>query len=72
MSILPALEAGETLVWMGRPRSLRRLVMRTVPKALFGLAFLAFTIRWMAMVVQGGGKTGTRGGRSSPSSPTTS
>lgn len=56
MSILSALEAGETLVWTGRPRSLRRLVMRTIPKTLFGLAFLAFTILWMAMVVQGGGK----------------
>lgn len=53
MSILSALEAGEAILWTGRPRSLRRLVMRTVPKALFGLGFLAFTILWMAMVVQG-------------------
>jgi hypothetical protein len=54
MSISSELAAGETLIWTGGPRSLRRLVMRTVPKALFGLAFLAFTLPWMAMVVQGG------------------
>jgi hypothetical protein len=54
MSISSELAAGETLIWTGGPRSLRRLVMRTVPTAFFGLAFLAFTIVWMAMVVQGG------------------
>jgi hypothetical protein len=54
MSILSEMEAGETLVWSGRPRSPRRLVMRTVPRALSGLAFLAFTLFWMAMVVRGG------------------
>ncbi|GAC1471252.1 MAG: hypothetical protein NVSMB9_17210 [Isosphaeraceae bacterium] len=55
LSFLSELEAGETVVWTGRPRSLRRLVMRTISKALFGLAFLAFILFWMAMVVRGGG-----------------
>lgn len=44
MLFFPELAAGETLVWTGRPRSVRRLVLRSVPKALFGLAFVGFTL----------------------------
>ncbi len=69
MSILPELQAGETLIWTGCPRSARRLMMWTVPKAFFGLAFLAFTVLWMAMVVRGGHNNWDQGRAVGPFEP---
>ena len=54
MLFFPELAAGETWSGTGRPRSVRRLVLRSVPKALFGLAFVGFTLFWMVVVVRGG------------------
>lgn len=44
-------------------------MMRTVPKALFGLAFLAFTVLWMARVVLGGPNNWDRGRAVGPFEP---
>ncbi len=61
MSVRAELSAGETLVWQGRPRAIRHLVLRTVPKALFGLVFIALTLFWIVMVVRGGNNNWDKG-----------
>ena len=55
------LSPGENLNWTGRPGSVRRLVVHSVPQTLVGLAFVAFTLVWMVMVVQGGHNNWDRG-----------
>jgi hypothetical protein len=54
MSVLAELPPEESLIWTGRPRSIRRIVVRTIPKALFGAFFITFTLCWMVGVSWGG------------------
>jgi hypothetical protein len=55
------LDFDETVVWSGRPHSLVGVAMKAVPQGLFGLAFVAFTLYWMATVVQGNRNNWDRG-----------
>jgi hypothetical protein len=52
--LLLELSPDERVIWSGRPRLVRRLVLQSVPKALIGLAFIAFTLFWMIAVISGG------------------
>lgn len=52
--LLLELSAHEKVIWSGRPRVLKRLVLQSVPKAFCGLGFMAFTLLWMVMVIRGG------------------
>ena len=49
------LEAGETILWQGRPST--RLILRPVDFAFgaFGLVFAGFALFWMILAAQGGG-----------------
>jgi hypothetical protein len=55
-----SLAPGETVVWSGRPQP-GSIARRALPKALFGLAFVAFTLFWMAGVVSGKGNNWDKG-----------
>src|SRR4051794_25438164 len=68
-SLVTGLCPGEKLIWAGRPRSSRRLVSQSIPKAVFGLAFLAFTLVWMVMVLRGGHNKWDRGRAVPPLAP---
>lgn len=51
----------ETLIWSGRPHSVKRLVLQTTPKAITGLGLIALTLIWVVMVVRGGNNNWDKG-----------
>ncbi len=51
--LLLELAPNEKVIWSGRPRSARRLVVQSLPKACAGVAIIAFVLLWMAVVVGG-------------------
>jgi hypothetical protein len=55
------LGANEKLIWFGQPRSVNRLVARSVPKALAGLGIICVVAIWMAAVIHGGHNNWDRG-----------
>jgi hypothetical protein len=48
------LAAGEKVIWTGYPRSVRRLVVQSVPRAVAGLGLILLTALWMLAVMKGG------------------
>lgn len=58
--LAPTVAPGESVLWTGRPVP-ASLVRRSIPKALIGLLFVAFTLIWMAAVVRGGHNNWDRG-----------
>lgn len=49
------LDAGETILWQGRPAQGFYLRPDKAVTAVFGLAFAGFALFWMTMAAQGGG-----------------
>jgi hypothetical protein len=48
------LAGDEKVIWSGYPRSVSRLVVRSVPRALAGFGWISFTALWMLAVMNGG------------------
>lgn len=49
------LDAGENILWQGRPDGAVHFGVGNLPVVLFGLAFSAFALVWMIMASQAGG-----------------
>lgn len=49
------LDAGETILWQGRPSSRLRLEFTSPMQPLFFLFFTGFSVFWMVMAAQAGG-----------------
>jgi len=60
--------SGESVLWAGRPGP-GILVLRSLPKALAGLGFVAFTLVWMTGVIRGGNNNWDRGRPVPPFAP---
>lgn|GEM_PF-791213 len=62
------LAPGEAVLWSGRPDP-GMVARRMIPRALAGLGFVAFTLVWMASVVQGKNNNWDRGKAVAPFAP---
>lgn len=66
--LLSTLMPGESILWTGRPEP-GSIARRSLPKALAGLGFVAFTLVWMTGVVRGGNNNWYRGRAVPPFAP---
>jgi hypothetical protein len=55
------LEPRERVIWSGRPSSVWRVVMQSMPKAMIGFISIIFLALWIVMVIHGGHNNWDRG-----------